>query len=88
MNLDIDKYKSFALVHEMMDTVEIVKQFNKNITKEIVKDITSIKNILLTGEGSSRIFPAKNAVRKAKIRGINYNFFTECSHQANQYKLF
>ena len=87
MNLDLDKYKSFALVREMMETVEIVKKFNKNITREIAKDIKNKNNILLTGEGSSRIFPAKNAIRRANIRGMNYNIFTEGSHQANQYNL-
>ena len=87
MNLNSDKYKSFALVREMMETIEIVKKFNKNITNEIAKDIKNINDILLTGEGSSRIFPAKNAIRKAHICGMNYNIFTECSHQAYQYKL-
>jgi glutamine---fructose-6-phosphate transaminase (isomerizing) len=87
MNLVQDKYSRFALVQEMMQTVDIVKHFNQEQTKEIAEKIRSRKKILLTGEGSSRIFPAKNAIRKSLQSGLDIYMVTEGSHQAQQYEL-
>jgi glutamine---fructose-6-phosphate transaminase (isomerizing) len=43
--------------------------------------------MMLTGEGSSRIFPAKNAIRKALTWGLDLAIATEGSRQAAQYDL-
>ena len=64
MNPKDAKYSKFLLVQEMMDTVGVVKQFNPAQTKEVAQKIKSIGRLFLTGEGSSRIFPAKNAIRQ------------------------
>ncbi len=63
MNLNNPNYSKYALVREMMETVEVVKKFDPNQTKVIAGEIKSAGKLLLTGEGSSRIFPAKNAIR-------------------------
>jgi glucosamine--fructose-6-phosphate aminotransferase (isomerizing) len=60
MNLQDPKYSKHALVQEMMDTVGVVRKFNPNQTKEVASKIKRAGRLLLTGEGSSRIFPAKN----------------------------
>lgn len=59
MNLTDAKYSKYALVQEMMQTVEVVTKFNPNQTKKVAEEIKSVGRLFLTGEGSSRIFPAK-----------------------------
>jgi len=87
MDLDDNRYARFALVQEMMDTVEVVKNFNPSQTGEVAGSIDSVGRLLLTGEGSSRIFPAKNAIRKAMTLGVDLNITTDGSRQSNQYDL-
>jgi len=71
MNLAEEKYYKYALVREMMDTIDVVKNFNLEQTKDVAQKIKSVGRLLLTGEGSSRIFPAKNAIRKALTMGLD-----------------
>jgi glucosamine--fructose-6-phosphate aminotransferase (isomerizing) len=87
MNLTETKYSKFLLVREMMDTVGMVKRFDCGRTKEIAEKIESAGRLLLTGEGSSRIFPAKNAIRKALTRGMDLCIATDGSRQSAQYDL-
>lgn len=87
MNRNEAKYSKYALAREMMDTVEIVKNFNPNQTKDVAQKIKSVGKLLLTGEGSSRIFPAKNTIRKALSWGINLQIIADGSRQATQYDL-
>ena len=65
MKLSEAKYADFALTQEMLDTVEVVRNFDAAQSKEVAAEIASAGKLMLTGEGSSRIFPAKNAMRKA-----------------------
>jgi glutamine---fructose-6-phosphate transaminase (isomerizing) len=71
----------------MMETIDVLNQFNPEQTIEIAGKIKAIGKLLLTGEGSSRIFPAKNAIRKALHWGVDLNLITEGSHQAANYDL-
>ncbi|MCK4312594.1 MAG: sugar isomerase [Candidatus Cloacimonetes bacterium] len=87
MNLNEAKYSKYALVREMMDTIEVVKNFNPKQTKEVAEKIESAGRLLLTGEGSSRIFPAKNAIRKALTWGLDLSITTDGSRQSAQYDL-
>lgn len=87
MNLNEKKYAKYALVQEMMDTIEIVKRFNPDQTKEVAQKVKSGSRLLLTGEGSSRIFPAKNTIRKALSWGLDLQIITEGSRQAAGYDL-
>ncbi len=87
MNRQDQKYAKYALVQEMMDTIEIVKSFDVNQTKSLANKIKSAGKLLLTGEGSSRIFPAKNAMRKAMTWGLDLGVFTDGSRQCAQYDL-
>ena len=87
MNLQDQEYAKYALVQEMMDTVGVVKSFNVDQTKDIAGKISSAGKLLLTGEGSSRIFPAKNAMRKAMTWGLDLGIFTDGSRQSAQYDL-
>ncbi|NSW93768.1 MAG: sugar isomerase, partial [Bacteroidales bacterium] len=59
MNLREEKYSKFALVKEMMETPGIMKSFNPKVSEKFVKAIKEKKGLFLTGEGSSRLLPAK-----------------------------
>lgn len=87
MDLNNTKYSRYALVREMMQTVEAVNRFDPEQTKKIAQKIKSAGKLLLTGEGSSRIFPAKNAIRKALTWGLDLQIIAEGSRQAAQYDL-
>jgi glutamine---fructose-6-phosphate transaminase (isomerizing) len=87
MNLKDNEYSKYALVQEMMQTAEVVKKFNPDQTREVAGVIKSAGKLLLTGEGSSRIFPAKNAIRKALTWGLDMSIFTDGSRQSAQYDL-
>ena len=87
MNLKDDCYAKFALVQEMMDTIEVVQKFDPSQTVEVAKSVGSKDRLLLTGEGSSRIFPAKNAIRNAMTWGLDLGITTDGSWQSNQYDL-
>ena len=87
MNLKESKYAQFYLVQEMMDTVETVRKFNPADAAFVSDSAARTGHIMFSGEGSSRIFPAKNAIRKALTLGIDTVTHTEGSHQASGYKL-
>ena len=87
MNMNDTKYSQYALVREMMDTVDVVRRFDPGRTAQVAEQIKSVGRLLLTGEGSSRIFPAKNAIRKALTWGLDLSVSTEGSRQAAQYDL-
>ena len=87
MNLSESQYSQHALVREMMDTVRVAKQFDPSVTAKVSQDIRAARRLMLTGEGSSRIFPAKNAIRKGMTWGLDLRIATEGSRQAAQYDL-
>lgn len=87
MNLKDRKYADFALVQEMMDTVNTVAKFNPDCSKEVAGLAGKAGKLYFTGEGSSRIFPAKNALRKFKRWGLDINAQTDGSWQSREYDL-
>jgi len=87
MNLEDTRYSEFALVQEMMETPDIIARFNPEQTKKTAEKIAGAGKLFLTGEGSSRIFPAKNAIRRAMTAGMSLGLFTDGSRQAATYDL-
>ena len=87
MDLSEPRYAKYALVKEMMDTASVVKDFNPAQSAEVAQEIAEAGRFLMTGEGSSRIFPAKNAIRTALTWGLDLQICTEGSRQAAQYDL-
>lgn len=87
MNLTDPKYAQYALVQEMMQTIDTVAAFKPEQTKEVAIIIAKAGRLFLTGEGSSRIFPAKNAIRKSLTWGMDLHIATDGSRQAAQYNL-
>jgi glutamine---fructose-6-phosphate transaminase (isomerizing) len=87
MNLTKEKYSKYALVKEMMQTPDIIRNFNTKPTSRFAKKVAGKKGIFLTGEGSSRIFPAKRAIYSLLKTGFSKPVITEGSTQAMEYKL-
>lgn len=81
------KYTKFALVREMMQTPQIIRNFKLQNSDDVVEQIKKTGKMFLSGEGSSRIFPAKNAITQALKAGLDINLATEGSLQAVDYDL-
>lgn len=86
MNQD-SKYSQFALVREMMQTPAILGQFRLEDTDRAVRDISDTGGLFFTGEGSSRIFPAKNAIAHALRKGLPVRMATDGGRQSMEYAL-
>ena len=87
MNLTNHYYSKYALVQEMMQAVDLIKNFDTSKTKDIAKRINSVGRLFLSGEGSSRIMPAKNAMCKALTWGMDICISTDGSRQSAKYDL-
>lgn len=87
MNLKEEKYKKYALVREMMETPGIIKSFDPGVSAKFATAVKSKKGLFLTGEGSSRIFPAKRAIQRSLQKSFTIPVVTEGSTQAGEYNL-
>lgn len=57
-------YNRYHLVREMYEAAEYIRGFNADILSEFIGESFNNHPLMLTGEGSSRIFPGKNAVHR------------------------
>jgi glucosamine--fructose-6-phosphate aminotransferase (isomerizing) len=87
MNIKEEKYKKYALVKEMMESTDIIRKFNPVDALYFAQGIYSQKGLFLTGEGSSRIFPAKRAIYSAHKKDFYFPVITDGCTQALEYKL-
>ena len=87
MNLTDPKYNTFALVREMLETPEIIGRFDFGQMKTIAQRVKKTGKLLLSGEGSSRIFPAKHFIDLLRQTGLDLTVATEGSRQAMEYDL-
>jgi glucosamine--fructose-6-phosphate aminotransferase (isomerizing) len=87
MNLNEAKYNKFALVREMLETPGIVSKFDPEVTEKFVARVKGKKGLFLTGEGSSRIFPAKRAITASLRTNSSLPVITEGCTQAEEYDL-
>jgi len=77
-------YAEYALVREMLETASIIGKFNPGRVREIAP---GARPAFLTGEGSSRLFPAKRTVVQALRDGRSAATITEGCTQALEYEL-
>lgn len=77
----------YALIDEMLETPGILRRFDSTQTQDWAAAIQNKKRLLLTGEGSSRIFPAKNTIDRARRLNMDWHIFTEGARQAAEYPL-
>ena len=87
MNLHESKYKNFALVREMLETPGLIGEFDFQAARDAASAISKIGRLFLTGEGSSRIFPAKNLISEILRLGVPVAAATEGARQAHEYDL-
>ena len=87
MNRTEEKYRNIALVNEMLETPAIIKNFNPDDSKKYAHELISKRGLFFTGEGSSRIFPAKRAIHFVFQNGLSLFASTEGSTQAFEYDL-
>lgn len=88
MNRNDDKYTRFDLCREMLETPGVMNNFSTDAVEPLVKILDGAEALMLTGEGSSRIFPAKRTraeeMRNPGRRGIP---MTEGCTQSEEYNL-
>ena len=87
MNLKEEKYAKYYLVQEMMGTVPTVAKFNPDCSAFVADSVRKTGRIFFSGEGSSRLFPAKNCRRVALTWGLATEVQNDGSHQAADYDL-
>ncbi len=87
MNLTDPNYRDFALVQEMLETPRIIRDFDFAQAKETAEVIKRTGRLVLTGEGSSRIFPAKSFLVDVLCHGFPLAVFTDGARQAHEYDL-
>ena len=81
-----ERYSQFALCREMLQTGDIVTRLDLNAISAFASRLTG-PSVMLTGEGSSRIFPAKKTIRDARALGYKSSIMTEAATQALEYDL-
>jgi glutamine---fructose-6-phosphate transaminase (isomerizing) len=87
MKLSEEKYSKYALVREMMETPAIINSFRPEVAARFAEKVKKSKGLFLTGEGSSRIFPAKRAISASLKKGLSLPIITEGCTQAEEYNL-
>ena len=86
MNLHDPKF-DFALVREMLETPGLIGKFDFQASQDAAAVVRKAGKLFLTGEGSSRIFPAKNLIAEILRLGVPVAAATEGARQAHEYDL-
>ncbi len=82
-----EKYTRFALAREMMEAPGILRRFKLKDADKAASEIEKTGRLFLTGEGSSRIFPARNIMAQMMREGAGFTIAAEGSLQAMEYDL-
>lgn len=77
----------YALVDEMLEAPEILRRFDGNRVADWAQELSVHRRLFITGEGSSRIFPAKNAISLSLRDNAGWHIRTEGARQAAEYDL-
>ncbi|MGB7157577.1 MAG: hypothetical protein WBD40_05895 [Tepidisphaeraceae bacterium] len=87
MNLTDSRYTPFGLVKDMLATADVIANFNPDQATDTAKKIAQVGKLHLTGEGSSRIFPAKHVIMQARRAGWKLALHTDAGRQSQEYDL-
>lgn len=80
-------YSNFGLVQDMLETVNVIRTFDPAVVEPIASAIRDAGRLFFTGEGSSRLFPAKSAIQQSRRQGWPLVLHTEAGRQAQEYRL-
>ena len=87
MHPDRVPYSQCAIVGDMLSAVEVVRTFDPHVVEPLVEPVRKAGKLLFTGEGSSRLFPAKSAIAHCLRMGRPLEVHTEAGLQAKEYRL-
>ena len=87
MRADNSKYAQYALCREMLETVDVIRNFGTRDLGKALDSLRKTRKLFMTGEGSSRIFPAKHTINVIQKNGFPLTAYTEGSRQAAELKL-
>ena len=87
MQADQAPYSQFNLVRDMLAAADAIQAFDPGVVNATAAEIASVGKLLFTGEGSSRLFPAKSAIRHSRQQGWKATLHTEAGRQSQDYAL-
>ncbi len=87
MIADRAPYSQCNLVRDMLSTADVIKTFDPTVVNATAAEIAATGRLLFTGEGSSRLFPAKAAIMQSRQQGWPCVLHTEAGRQSQQYCL-
>ncbi len=87
MHADQAPYSQFNLVHDMLAAADAIQTFDPSVVKATAAEVASVGKLLFTGEGSSRLFPAKSAIMHSRQQGWSCVLHTDAGRQAQDYAL-
>lgn len=87
MNINNERYSKYALCREMLETVDVVRDYDVSAVEPFVDDVKDKSRLFLTGEGSSRLFPAKRAIYESLKSIGGPELYTDGATQALEYDL-
>ena len=80
-------YSNFNLITDMLAAADVIRTFDTAVVKKTATEIVTTGKLLLTGEGSSRMFPAKSTIAHARRKGWEFSVTTEAGRQSQEYAL-
>jgi len=87
MQSDRTPYSQFSLVQDMLQAPQVIRGFDPRVVQPIVEPIRAAGKLFFTGEGSSRLFPAKYAIAHSRRQGWPLVLHTDAGRQAQEYPL-
>ncbi|HVP12238.1 MAG TPA: SIS domain-containing protein [Phycisphaerae bacterium] len=87
MNPNDPAQNNFALVREMLETESVIRGLDWAGAAGLAERVRRKGGLFLTGEGSSRIFPAHNAIAIGRRRGLTQRIECEGARQGMEYDL-
>lgn len=87
MKKENPRYTRYALCREMLETPGVMRSFIPEAASKLTNLVDPAAPLMLTGEGSSRIFPAKRVRIEALRKSDTLIPFTEGATQAGEYHL-
>ena len=70
MTPDSRRYSPYGLVEDMLAVPDIIRSFDADRMAETARQIAAVGRLLMTGEGSSRLFPAKSVLATARRKWL------------------
>lgn len=81
------RYSRFGLCRDMLAAADVIRNFDPRCMAATAHAVRETGGLFLTGEGSSRIFPAKSIIAHARRCGWPITLHTEAARQALEYDL-